>query len=166
MPLRERQTEFIEQFNAHRKILYKLAFMYCRQSDDRKDLIQEMLVQVWRSYDSFDGSVKFSTWMYRVAANTAISFYRSTQHGKQGLISVEDLDLDIQAADQVFDESGEAMRILCSLIAEMDELNGALILLYLDGHSYEEIATTLGISTSNVGTRINRIKQKLKESLL
>lgn len=166
MSLPESQQEFIDQFNAHRKILYKLALMYCRRPDDRKDLIQEMLAQLWRSYGSFDGRVKFSTWMYRVAANTAISFYRNQHHARHELISIEDLGPDIQVAEQAFDQSSDSMRALRRLIDQMDELNGALILLYLDGHSHEEIATILGIGVSNVGTRISRLKQKLKESLL
>jgi RNA polymerase sigma factor (sigma-70 family) len=165
MNLQATQQQFLDLLNEHKRILYKLAYVHCRRTEDRKDLIQEMLIQLWRSYESFDGRVKFSTWLYRVAANTAISFYRHEHHAGQETISIDDIGFDIEAADSVFGESNESMQILRSLIDQMDELNSTLILLYLDGYSHEDIASTIGISVSNVGTRINRIKQKLKESL-
>jgi RNA polymerase sigma factor (sigma-70 family) len=165
MNLPDKQRQFIALLDPHRKMLYKLAFVHCRSRDDRKDLVQEMLIQLWRAFDQFDGRVKFSTWLYRVAANTAISFYRSEHRHAQELVSMEEVSAGLESTEQAFDESNDAMRALRSLLDQMDELNSTLILLYLDGQSHEEIATTVGISVSNVGTRISRIKQKLTESL-
>jgi RNA polymerase sigma factor (sigma-70 family) len=155
---------FLALLASHKKILYKVAYTYCSNSEDRRDLIQEMLIQLWKSFGSFDERVQFSTWMYRVAMNVAISFFRSEQRRIRDTLPLEDFGLDIAALDQAFGEDGDNMRILHGLIAGLDEMNRALILLFLDGFSHEEIADTVGISVSNVATRINRLRQKLQQA--
>lgn len=159
------EQTFLAHLSEHRKILYKLAFIHCRHPDDRKDLVQEMLVQAWRSFASFDGRVKFSTWLYRVAANTAISFYRRERQHEPDLLSMEEIDRELASAEQFFSEDNATMQTLRLLLNQLDELHGTLLMLYLDGVSHEDIGLTLGISTSNVGTKINRIKQRLKTAL-
>ena len=155
---------FLALLGEHKKILYKVAYTYCRQAEDRRDLVQDMIVQLWKSFASFDPErVRFSTWMYTVAMNVAISFYRGEERRIRADLPLEDYGIDIAGADQVFDEAGDNLRVLHQLIGELDEMSRALILLFLDGFSHEEIARTLGITPSNVATRIGRLKQKLQE---
>ncbi|MEP7157392.1 MAG: RNA polymerase sigma factor [Betaproteobacteria bacterium] len=155
-------VEFLARLESHKRILFKVAYLYCRDRDDRQDLVQEMLIQCWRSYERFDGRVQFSTWMYRVAVNVAISHFRHEGARIRDTVPLEDYGLDIAAADALFDDAGDNMRALRQLIDGLDELNRALILLFLEGFNSEEIAAVVGISASNVSTRINRLKTKLQ----
>ena len=156
----ERTVEFVARLEKHQRILFKVAYMYCRDRDDRQDLVQEMLIQVWRSYARFDERVKFSTWMYRIDVNVAITHYRNEGRRIRDTVPLEECGLDIAAADALFDS--ENMRALRQMIDGLDELNRVLILLFLEGFGSEEIAEVVGISASNVGTRINRLKTKLQ----
>ena len=158
--------EFVARLEKHQRILFKVAYMYCRDRYDRRDLVQEMLIQVWRSYARFDERVQFSTWMYRIAVNVAITHYRSERRRIRDTVPMEEYGLDIAAADALFaiDNHGEGdnMRALRQMINGLDELNRALILLFLEGFSSEEIAEVVGITASNVTTRISRLKTKLQ----
>lgn len=154
--------EFTAGIAKHQRILFKVAYMYCRDRDDRQDLVQEMLIQVWRSYPRFDERVQFPTWMYRIAVNVAITHYRNESRRIRDTVPLEEYGLDIAAADALFDSEGDNMRALRQMINGLDELNRALILLFLEGFSSEEIAEVVGISASNVSTRINRLKTKLQ----
>ncbi len=154
--------EFIARLEKHQRILFKVAYMYCRDRGDRQDLVQEMLIQVWRSYARFDERVQFSTWMYRIAVNVAITHYRSEGRRIRDTVPLEEYGLDIAAADALFDNDSDNMRALRQMINGLDEMNRALILLFLEGFSSEEIAEVVGISASNVSTRINRLKTKLQ----
>ena len=162
MPERSRQERFLPLLEEHKKILYKVAGSYCRNDADRQDLIQEIAVQLWRSFDRYDERYRFSTWMYRIALNVAISFYRSESRRKRDTVPAEDSILEIADA-RGFTEADENLQILQRLIRQLDELDRALIILYLDGNRYDTIAEILGISETNVGTKINRIKQKLRD---
>ena len=159
-------NEFVTRLAQHQRILFKVAYMYCRDRDDRQDLVQEMLIQVWRGSARFDERVQFSTWMYRIAVNVAISHYRSERRRIRNTVPLEEYGLDIAAADALFDgdnsSEGDNMRALRQIIDGLDPLNRALILLFLEGFSSEEIAEVVGISASNVSTRINRLKTKLQ----
>jgi RNA polymerase sigma-70 factor (ECF subfamily) len=154
------QERFLALLEEHRKILYKVASSYCRNPEDRRDLVQEIVVQLWRSFDRFDDRYRFSTWMYKIAINVAISFYRSQSRRTRGAVPLEESGLDLIAAET--EEVSEDVRLLHRFISELDELNRALILLYLDGNSYDTIAEILGISTTNVATKISRIKERLR----
>jgi len=154
--------EFLARLENHKRILFKVAYLYCRDRDDRQDLVQEMLIQCWRSYARFDERVQFSTWMYRVAVNVAISHFRREATRIRDTVPLEDYGLNIAAADAMFDDDGDNMRALRQLIDGLDELNRALILLFLEGFNSEEIAAVVGISASNVSTRINRLKSRLQ----
>lgn len=154
--------EFLARLENHKRILFKVAYLYCRDRDDRQDLVQEMLIQCWRSYERFDERVQFSTWMYRVAVNVAISHFRREGTRIRDTVPLEDCGLDLSAADALFDDDGDNMRALRQLINGLDELNRALILLFLEGFNSEEIAAVVGISASNVSTRINRLKTRLQ----
>lgn len=160
------RTDLQERFQVlvdeHRKILYKICNSYCKDYDFRDDLAQEIIVQLWKSFPKFDASCRFSTWMYRIALNVAISFYRREDTRTRYVISSEEHLL--QAVDQRQSEP-EGVQKLYEFINELDPLNKALVLLYLDGSSYQEIAEVLGISETNAATKMNRLKNKLKQEL-
>jgi RNA polymerase sigma-70 factor (ECF subfamily) len=133
---------------------------YCRERAGREDLAQEIILQLWTSFGRFDQSQRFSTWMYRIALNVAISFYRRESTRTRHVIS--DDEQVLAAADETRTQP-EDIRLLYQFIGKLDELNKALILLYLDGNSYEETARVIGISETNVATRINRLKNLMRQ---
>jgi RNA polymerase sigma factor (sigma-70 family) len=157
--LQERFQSLVEE---HKKILYKVCNSYCRNRDDREDLAQEIIVQLWRSFGSFDERYRFSTWMYRIALNVAISFYRRESTRTRHVISDEEQLL--QAIDDR-ESQPEDIRLLYQFIGGLDPLNKALILLYLDGNGYREIADVVGISETNVATKISRLRKIMKQQL-
>jgi RNA polymerase sigma factor (sigma-70 family) len=154
------QERFQTLVEEHKKILYKVCNSYCRNRDDREDLAQEIIIQLWQSFGKFDERYRFSTWMYRIALNVAISFYRRESTRKRHVISDEERLLE--AIDDR-DSQPEDIRLLYQFIEGFDPLNKALVLLYLDGNSYQEIADVLGISETNVATKINRLKKTIKQ---
>ncbi len=145
----------------HQGIIRKVANSYCKNIDDRDDLIQEITIQLWKSWHRYKSEFKRSTWIYRISLNVAISFYRKN-YKKNNLHS------SIQDENIFFDETqnldlNDNIKALYIYISELDELNKALILLYLENYKHEEIAETLGISKTNVATKISRIKDHLKK---
>ena len=156
------ESRFLALLEAHKGILYKVAYAYCPRREERPDLVQEMVVQLWRSFGRFDGRAKFSTWMYRIAMNVAISFHRRERRRIRDAVPIEEPGIDLAAADRVMDEASEDLRTLHRLIGRLDEMSRAIVLLHLDGYPHDEIASIVGISNSNVGTRIHRIKQRLQ----
>ncbi|WP_374437890.1 RNA polymerase sigma factor [Inhella sp.] len=159
----ELHQRFARDIAAHRGILFKLAFSYGPRGDERADLIQDMLLQLWHAYPRFEpGRVAFSTWMYRVAMNVAISAHRQRSRHVAEHLPLEELGLDIAEAERFWDARSDNLRTLDRLIAALDELSRALILLFLDGRETEEIAAILGLSPSNVTTRLSRLKTKLQ----
>lgn len=160
MTLQERHEQFQALVEGHKGILYKVCHSYGADTDDREDLAQEILIQLWRSFPSFDARSRFSTWMYRVALNVAISHYRRERvHGHA--VRVGDQRL-LEVADEAQAVS-EEVRWARQYIAELDPLNRALVLLYLDGYTHREIADTLGLTETNVGTKISRLKKEMRE---
>lgn len=155
-------NRFLAQLDEHKRILYKVANAYCANRDDRNDLIQDMVVQLWRSYERYDGRTRYATWMQRIAMNVAISFYRGERRRGGETLSIEEFGLDFSAADRAFDESRDDVGTMHQLIGQLDEINRAVILLYLDGFPHDEIAQMLGITATNVATRVDRIKRKLQ----
>jgi RNA polymerase sigma factor (sigma-70 family) len=158
----ELQERFQTLVDEHKKILYKVCNSYCRDRDARDDLAQEIIIHLWRSFDRFDERYRFSTWMYRIALNVAISFYRRENTRTRYLISDEEHLLE--AIDEKENQPDD-IRLLYEFIEGLDPLNKALVLLYLDGNNYQEIANVLGISETNAATKINRLKNKLKQEL-
>ena len=151
----------------HEKIVFKVASMYCRNAEDRRDLAQEICVQAWRSFGSYDPARSFSTWMYRIALNVAISFARSAAYRARHAAPFECDPLD-EGAHEIADDNAtlrepdERVRALHAFIDQLDALNRALMLLYLEDRSYREIAEVLGITETNVATKINRLKQRIR----
>ena len=143
------QGTFQNEVEQHKKILYKVCNAYCRDRDSREDLAQEIMFQLWRSYG-----------MYRIALNVAISFYRS--EGARTRLVISDEQHLLGAVDKE-ERQPEEVRVLHEFIAELDPLCKALILLYLDGNTYQEIADIVGITETNVATKISRLKNKMKQ---
>lgn len=154
------KKEFIRLIEENQGIIFKVSRMYCKQNFCREDLFQEILLQLWKSFPNYDNKRKFSTWMYRVALNTAISQLRSSQ--KDILNFKEVLPEDIK--DETSDKK-ENSKILHDAIGKLNKAEKSLIILYLDNLQYNEIAEITGISVSNVGVKINRIKSKLQKIL-
>ena len=162
MPGTTAADEFSARLNEHKGIVYKIAHAYARNPEDWKDLCQEIILQLWKSYHRFDPRFKFSTWMYRVALNVAISNYRR-ERGRTGtVVSLEEMVLEPAAQPGPADLDGQVAE-LYRIIGQLDGLNRALMLLYLDDMSHRDIAAILGISETNVSTKINRLKLKIKE---
>jgi RNA polymerase sigma factor (sigma-70 family) len=161
MPTPVDHDQCLALLDAHKGILYKVANSYCPRVEDRSDLIQEISLQVWRSYPRFDGRCKFSTWMYRIALNVAISFHRQ-ERAHHHLLSGDDHLRDIPDTPEAGPTTDE-IEALQRFIKGLDGLNKALVLLYLDDHSHQEIAEILGISATNVATKIARIKQRIRQ---
>ena len=160
-----RQDRFLILLDEHKRILYKVAGSYCRNAADRQDLVQEMVVQLWRSFDRYDDRFRFSTWMYRIALNVAISFHRSEARRSRFTVPAEDTILEIAAEPSGSVAADHDQRLLQHLVDRLDELDRALVILYLDGNRYDTIGEVLGISETSVGTKISRIKQRLRRDL-
>ena len=158
----ERHARFLAFIEDHKHILYKVCQSYCPTRDDRDDLAQEIIVQLWRSFGSFDERHRFSTWMYRICLNVAISFHRRESTRRRHVLSADQHVLDVVDESE---SSSEDLVLLHQFINRLDALNKALVLLYLDGHSYREIADVLGISETNVATKISRLKTSMKREL-
>ena len=159
------EERFLTLLKENENIIYKVCYLYCRNAEDRKDLAQEVMVQVWRSFSRYDKSFKFSTWLYRIALNVAISYQRKKKRKVATFISTDTI-VDVSEASSQTNLIESNHKLLYQFIQELDDLNKALILLYLEDNSYKEMATVLGISETNVATKINRIKQKLKNNFL
>jgi len=156
------KNEFVQLVEEYFRMIYKIAGAYTKTSHDREDLIGEMVLQLWRSSGSFEGKSKLSTWVYRVALNTAMNSRRRNRNERIFFSTGSYSDADFK---QLIDaEPTEELEILYQCIDELDDLNKAIILLYLDGNPHEEIAEITGMSRTNVGTRISRIKEQLRKS--
>ena len=154
----ERDRIFNEWLAGHKGILFKVVHAYAFEHADRQDLFQEIVIQVWRSVDAFRGESSVPTWMYRVALNTAIAWTRKEdrhQRGKQPFEGVESL---LTTSSEKPDPRVEW---LYQQIAQLKDVDRSVALLLLDGFSYKEIASVVGITESNVGVKINRIKSAL-----
>lgn len=149
------------RLDEHRKILWKVATSYCRNDEDRRDLAQEIVIQLWRAFPRYDSQYRFSTWMYRIAMNVAISFHRSESRRTRDVSPLDESSFEIAAPETTSDE----LRLLHGWIATLDPLNKALVILYLDGNAYDTIGEVLGISATNVSTKISRLKQKMKREM-
>lgn len=158
MQNRKHIAEFVDQVQAHQDIIHKVAFIYGRVPADREDLAQEVLLQLWRSYGSFNGRSAFSTWMYRVALNTAITFRR-----KQKPQIDESSEPSMDATQLAQAEFSDDLKTLYRAIARLSAIEKAIIMQWLDERSYEEIADTVGISVKNVSVRLVRIRKRLAQ---
>ena len=160
--MRENKTEdFLEIIENNKGILYKVANSYCRNNEDRKDLIQEISVQLWKSYESYNANFKHSTWIYRISLNVAISFYRK-ETSRQRISNDLTPEIFNFTTNEIEHKNESDLLVLNQVIMGLNDLNKALILLYLEEKSYQEISEIIGITETNVATKIGRIKRKLR----
>ena len=157
------KEEFLQNITSNQAIIHKVTRIYCDNVDDRKDLFQEILIQLWKSYGSFKEQSKFSTWMYRVAINTAITAFK--RGAKKNLKAQFVKDLPPVADDEYDTDLEENLNLLHVAIGRLTGIEKSIILLYLEDKSYEEIAEITGITQNYVRVKMNRIKKKL-ESLM
>ncbi len=156
------KTTFVSIIKEHEGIIYKITSVYTDTREDQKDLYQEIVYQLWKSFDSFKGNSKISTWIYRIALNTSIT---NLNKGKK---KVQQVHLDFEllpVVDQKDTLIEERLSLLHKTIKQLNVIEKGLILLFLEGKSYDEIAIITGFTSSNVGTRLSRIKKKLKENI-
>lgn len=150
---------FLADINANIGIAHKVCRIYFRDSADREDVMQEMMYQLWRSHKNFDGRSKFSTWMYSVCLNTALTYRRKVRSNE----SLSKVHSQIPASPASNRE--EITQMLSQAISTLSEVNRAIMLLYLEDMSYDEIAEITGLTRSNVSVRIMRAKKELEEKL-
>ena len=158
------RQQFGELLERHRGIVFKVANTYAWHPDDRADLAQEIAAQLWRAFPGYDPARSFSTWMYRVALNVAISHVRSDSQRQHHAVPLDE-DLHDVATDGSDHESEQLVRALHRFIRQLEPLNRALLLLYLEDNSHRQISDILGISESNVSTKIGRLKQRIRNEL-
>ena len=154
---------FVKLIQDNKGIIFKICNSYCSNKDDIDDLSQEIVYNLWKSLHSYKPEFKFTTWMYRIALNVAISFYRKGNKSKSYLPFSENL-IVMEENSESITESENNLRLLLQFIGELKEIDKSIMILYLDDKSYKEIAEITGISESNVATKINRIKDKLKSN--
>ena len=162
MTARDKQDLFLSVIEDHKGIIYKIANSYCKAPEDRKDLVQEIILQLWKSFDNYNEQFKYSTWIYRIALNVAISFYRKENRIRQISNPLSEGILHFADTNDA-GEKEEAIVFLQQFIAELKELDKALMLLYLEEKSHREIAEIIGITETNVATKVGRIKTILKQ---
>jgi len=152
------EKEFIKLIKKNERIILKICNVYCKEAKDREDLYQDILIQLWNSFPSFDQRSKITTWMYRIAFNTAVARYRKEKRQPNN----EPL------SDQLVSFSpseNENVELLYMAIESLTKVEKAITMLYLDGIKYKEIGKILGLSESNIGFKINKIKKELRKKL-
>jgi len=158
--LKEKEQEFLNRIEIHKGILYKVSKMYMDNSDDQQDLFQEIVCQLWKSYDSFRNESQFSTWMYRVAVNTAIVFLKKEKR------KVDKYEI---ASDNIKEDENDShikesqLDHFYKAVQKLEKIDKAIIFYQLEGFSHKEIGQNLGISEGNARVKLNRAKEKLKE---
>jgi RNA polymerase sigma-70 factor (ECF subfamily) len=157
------EQSFVQQLKQNQNIIHKICRLYTSGEDAHKDLFQEITIQLWKAYPKFRGDAKFSTWAYRVALNTAITLYRKSTR------SVQTSEYDgtkhfIKQEDYNYEEE-EQIKLLYQAVYQLNDIEKALVFMYLEDKDYAEISETLGISEVNARVKMNRIKGKLKKIL-
>ena len=157
--------QFLNVFQDNLGTVLKIARAYTSNRQDKEDLINNIALELWKSFKHFNGNAKISTWIYRVALNTSMNYKRKKK--KDSLFfSLNDLKKEDNYPWFQEQDNSSDLDILYQCIDELNEINKAIILLYLDGNSHEEISEITGISKTNVGTRISRIKEQIKNSAI
>jgi len=156
------EEEFLEMFNANQGIAHKICHLYGKSEVDKKDLFQEITIQLWRAFPTYKGTAKFSTWMYRVALNTAITSFRKGKRRRQETGLSDDVSRKLTYVE--YDgQTEERLKVMYVAIDKLNPVEKALVFLYLEDKPYREISETLGISEVNARVKMNRIKEKLRK---
>lgn len=165
MDLQEKTALFLSVVESHKRIIFKVANLYCRNKIDREDLVQEIIFQLWKSFANYNSAFKYSTWIYRIALNVSISSYRKESRRTQINRSLNDNVFHLQHDDPPNDKQEQLDRLV-AMIRDLREIDRAIIILYLEENSAQEIAGILDLSVTNVNTKVSRIKQQLKNKFL
>lgn len=152
------EAAFIGLLTQHRNIIYKVCNLYMDDKEEREDLFQEITLQAWKSFANFRGEARFGTWLYRVALNTAITYFKKEKRKVPVFLSETMPDV----ADHS-DNNNEQLQAMYKAIADLSKIDKALVMLYLEDYSYQDIGDMLGITANNVAVKMNRIKTRLKE---
>jgi RNA polymerase sigma-70 factor (ECF subfamily) len=159
----KQEADFVTLLEENQNIIHKICRLYTESEAEHKDLFQEISIQLWRSFERFEGKSKFSTWMYRVGLNTAITIYRKEKKRIDTYILNDEISrIEVDQYDPVIDEK---LSWLYQKIEKFSEIDKALVLLYLEDKRYDEIADTLGITAVNARVKMNRIKKRLKKMI-
>lgn len=159
-----KEIEFVSLVQEHQNLMHKICRLYTNSDAEHKDLFQEITIQLWKAYPKFRGDAKFSTWMYRVGINTAISLYRKSKSRIQSF-SFDDVSYKIPQTETYDDTQDQQLKSIYAALNHLNDIDKAVILLYLEDKSYKEISDTIGISEVNARVKMNRIKKKLKTQL-
>lgn len=159
------KEEFLNMLDKHIRIIIKISGAYAYNHEERKDLMQDIIFELWKSYKRFNESCKVSSWIYRISLNISMN-YKRKKSSTFMFTSLGDFKGDEIPSWIEDSEDYSQLDVLYNSIGELDEINKAIVLLYLEGNSHEEIADITGISKTNVGTRISRIKEELKKIAL
>lgn len=157
------EREFLSHIDESQGIIHKVCRMYCDNEEHRKDLFQEILIQLWNSYASFRGDSKFTTWMYRVALNVAIQDFRKSKKKRQLFFQTNIFKDSSNESKSSFQD--EKLKLMHNAITNLNKVEKAIVMLHLDEKSNEEIAEIVGISQNYVRVKMNRIKIKLSKTL-
>lgn len=157
------QESFLKQLRENQNIIHKICRLYTSGDDAHKDLFQEVTIQLWKAFPKFRGESKFSTWAYRVALNTAITLYRKSTRSVQ-TASFDMSNHFIKQEDYNYEEE-EQIKLMYKAVYQLNDIEKALVFMYLEEKDYAEISETLGISEVNARVKMNRIKTKLKKIL-
>ena len=160
---KELEHSFISQLEKNQNIVHKICRLYTNDSDAHNDLFQEITIQLWRAYPKFRGDSKFSTWMYRVALNTAITLYRKSKRK----VKTQDFEgVSFKISSEEYDSTIEdQLKLMYDAVKTLGDIDKALVFLYLENKNYREISSTLGITEVNARVKMNRIKEKLRTVL-
>lgn len=155
------QLAFGKLLKEHELLVFKICRLYAGTEDDRQDLFQDIVIQLWRAYPKFRGESKFSTWLYRIGLNVAITQFRK----QKNKLSVTDLDpLNLTIAEDTYHTLKDEQTVeLYNAIEKLNDIEKAIIMLYLEDKSYEEMEEIMGISNGNLRVKMNRIKEKLRQ---
>lgn len=159
MDTKELEKEFLEMFATQKRTIYKVCYIYANDQDNLNDLFQETVLNLWKSFPRYRGDSNITTWVYRIAMNTCITFLRRSNNRPQTIPMTANM-ANMMADD---DETAGMLQELYKLINQLGKLERALILLWLEERSYQEIADILGISKNNVAVKLNRVKEKLRK---
>lgn len=157
------EHNFVELLEEHQNIVHKVCRLYTNNQESHNDLFQEITIQLWKAFPKFRGDSKFSTWMYRVSLNTAITLYRKSKR----TIDTQNFDgVQYRISSETYDETEEQqLKLLYNAVHQLNDIEKALVFLYLEDKNYNEISDTLGITEVNARVKMNRIKTKLKTIL-
>lgn len=158
--MKEKEQEFLNRIEKHKGILYKVSKMYMDNHHDQQDLFQEIVCQLWKSFDSFRNESQFSTWMYRVAINTAIVFLKKEKR-KVDKYEIASENIKEETDDSEIKEN--QIKHFYKAVQKLEKIDKAILFYQLEGFSHKEIGDNLGISEGNARVKLNRAKEKLKE---